>query len=95
MRAVVLGQIPYANAASAVAADDLALVGMYDDVVGRAAVVVAALYRAAARLPDLYCAIFRARHHPLALAVEGDACDVARVALEDEQWIRIRRLDVE
>lgn len=94
MGAVILGQVPDADAAPAVAADDLALVRVDDDVVGGGAVVVAPLYGAAARLPDLDGAVLGARHHPLALAVEGDAGDVARVALEREQRVRVRRLDV-
>lgn len=57
--------------------------------------VVAALNGAAAGLPDLDGAVLGARDHPLALAVEGDAGDVARVALESEQRVRIGRLDVE
>lgn len=51
--AAVLGEVPDPHAAGPVAADDLALVGVYDDVVGGAAVVVAALDGAAAGLPDL------------------------------------------
>lgn len=93
--AAVLGEVPDPDAAGAVAADDLALVGVYDDVVGGAAVVVAALDGAAAGLPDLDGAVLGARDHPLALAVEGDAGDVARVALEGEQRVRVGRFDVE
>ena len=95
MGAVVLGEVPDPDAAGPVAADDLALVGVYDDVVGGGAVVVAALDGAAARLPDLDGAVLGARDHPLALAVEGDARDVARVALEGEQRVRVGGLDVE
>lgn len=94
MRAVVLSQIPDADAAHAVAADDLALVGVDDDVVGRAAVVVAALDLAAARLPDLDGAVLGGGDHPLAFAVEGDAGDVARVALKGQQRVRVGGLDV-
>jgi len=93
--AVVLGQVPHAYAAVAVAADDLALVGVDDDVVGGAAVVVAPLYGPAPRLPYLDGAVLGARHHPLALAVEGYARDVARVALEDEQRVRVGGFDIE
>lgn len=91
----VLGKVPDPDAAGPVAADDLALVGVYDDVVGGTAVVVAALDGAAAGLPDLDGAVLGARDHPLALAVEGDARDVARVALEGEQRVRVGGLDVE
>lgn len=93
--AAVLGKVPDPDAAGPVAADDLALVGVYDDVVGGAAVVVAALDGAAAGLPDLDGAVLGARDHPLALAVEGDPGDVAGVALEGEQGVRVGGLDVE
>lgn len=95
VRAVVLSQVPDAHAAGAVAADDLALVGVDDDVVGGAAVVVRALDGPAARLPDLDGAVLGAGDHPLALAVECDAGDVARVALEGHERVRVRALDVE
>lgn len=93
--AAVLGQIPDLDAAGAVAADDLALVGVDDDVVGGAAVAVAALDGAGARLPDLDGAVLGAGDHPLALAVEGDARDIARVALEGQQRVGVGALDVE
>jgi hypothetical protein len=63
-------------------------------IVDRRAVRVASLDRATARLPDLDCTILGAGDHPLALAVEGYACDVARVALEAEQRVGVGRLDV-
>lgn len=93
--AVVLGKVPDLDAARAVAADDLALVGVDDNVVGGAAMVVAALDGAGACLPDLDSAVLGARHHPLALAMEGNAGDVARVALEGQQWVWVGALDVE
>ncbi len=68
---------------------------MDDDVVGCGAMVVASLYGGVARLPDLDSAILGAGHHPLALAVEGDAGDVARVALEAQHRVGVRGLDVE
>lgn len=94
MCAGILGQVPDADVAGAVAADNLALVGVDGDIIGRAAVAVAALDGAGARLPDLDGAVLGARHHPLALAVEGDAGDVARVALKRQQRARVGRLDV-
>lgn len=93
--AIVLGEIPDLDTAGAVAADDLALVGVDDDIVGGAAVIVAALDGAGARLPDLDGAVLGAGHHPLTLAVEGDAGDVARVALEGQQRVGVGALDVE
>lgn len=95
MGAVVLGEVPDADAAAAVAADDLALVGVDDDVVGGAAVAVGALDGAGAGLPDLDGAVLARRDHPLALAVEGHTRDVPRVALESQQRVRVRGLDVE
>lgn len=95
MRAVVLAKIPDAHASAAVAADDLALVGVDDNVVDRMAVGVGALHSAGARLPDLNGAILGARNHPLSLAVECDARNVTRVALEDGYGVGIGGLDVE
>jgi len=48
--------------------------------------VVAPLYCARPCLPDFDGAVFGARHHPFSLAVKGDTCDVARVALKDKVW---------
>lgn len=67
---------------------------MDHDVVGGTAVVVGALDLATACLPNLDGAILGAGHHPLALAVEGDASDVASVAFEGKQRVRVRRLDI-
>lgn len=95
MGAVVCRKIPHADAAAPVAGDDLALVWMDDYIVDWRAMVVAALDGAAAGFPDLDGAVLRARHHPLALAVECDASDVAGVALEGEERVGVCRLDVE
>lgn len=95
MTTVVLGKIPDLDAACAVAADDLALVRVNDHIVGRAAVIIAALNSTRTRLPDLYGAILGTGHHPLALAVERDAGDIARVALKGQQRIGVGALDVE
>lgn len=67
---------------------------MDHDIVRRAAVVVATLDRSGSRLPDLDGAILGACDHPLALAVEGNAGDVSRVALESQQRVWVRRLNV-
>lgn len=92
--AVVLSKVPDTDAALAIATDDFALVRMDHDVVGGTAVVVGALDLATACLPNLDGAILGAGHHPLAFAVEGDAGDIASVALEGKQRIRVRRLDI-
>jgi hypothetical protein len=59
--ALVLAQIPNAHVASAVAANELALVGMDDYVVYRHAVRVVALHISAASIPDLDSAVFGRR----------------------------------
>jgi hypothetical protein len=94
VRAAILGEVPNPHAPAAVARDDLTLVRVDDDIVGRKVVAVGALDGAAARLPDLDGAVLGARDHPLALAVEGHARDVARVALKLQHGVRVRRLDV-
>lgn len=82
MGAGILGKVPDADVSRSVAADNLALIRVYHDVVDRAAVGVAPLDISRACLPDFDSAILRARDHPLALTVERHACNVARVALK-------------
>ena len=93
--AVVLGKVPDANVSATITADDLALVGVDDNVVDRAAVGVGALDSAGAGLPDLDSAILGACNHPLALAMECDARNVTGVALEDGYRVRVARLNIE
>ena len=57
--------------------------------------VVTPLYRARPCLPDFDGAVFRAGHHPFPLAVEGDTCDVACVALKNEVWCGVGVSDFE
>lgn len=92
--ASVLAEVPDAHFAAAVAAYEFALVGMDHDVVDRRAVSVVPLHTAAPRIPDLDSAVFRARHHPLALTVEGHARDIVRVALEGQHRGGVRRFNV-
>ena len=68
---------------------------MDDDVVGSGAMIVASLYGRIARLPDLNGSILGASDHPFPLAMEGDARDVARVALKAQDRIWIRRFYIE
>jgi hypothetical protein len=82
VRALVLAQVPDADGASAVTADELALVRVDDDVIDGGAVVVVALNGAGADVPYLDGAVLGACNHPLALAMESDGSDVGRVALE-------------
>jgi hypothetical protein len=91
---LILTQVPHAHGAGAVAADQLALVRVNDDVVDSAAVVVIPLHTAAPRVPDLDGAVLRRRDHPLTLAVEGHARDIAGVSLKGEHGGRVGGLDV-
>jgi hypothetical protein len=92
--ALVLAKIPDAHVAAAVTANELALVRVDDYIVDGDAVGVVALDVAAARVPDLDGAVFGRGDQPLGLAVKGDARDVGRVAVEGQDRVRVRRLDV-
>lgn len=89
MGALVFAEVPDADVAAAVAGDELALVGVDDDVVDGGAVVVVALHAAGLGVPDLDAAVFGARHHPLGVAVEADPRDVVGVAFESEDRVAI------
>ncbi|KAJ8106163.1 hypothetical protein OPT61_g9722 [Boeremia exigua] len=92
--ALVLAEVPDAHIAAAVAADQLALVGVDDDVVDGDAVGIVALDIATAGVPNLDRAVLARGDQPLGLAVEGDACDVAGVAIEGQDRVGVGRLDV-
>jgi hypothetical protein len=92
--AFVLAQVPHTHCAGAVAAYQLALIGVYHHVIDGAAVVIVSLHAAAASVPDLDCAVFGRCHHPLSLAVKGDAGDITGVALKSQHGGRIGGLDV-
>ena len=94
MRAVILRKIPDSDTPAPVATDDLALVWVDHNVIDGRGVRIAPLDRPGAGLPDLHGAVLGGRHHPFALTVEGYAGDVAHVALEGEDGIGVRRLDV-
>ena len=94
MRALVLAQVPDPHITPAITANELALIGVNDDVVDGRAMGVVTLDTARPRIPDLDGAILGARHHPLALAVERDARDVGRVAFKREHGIGVGRLDL-
>jgi len=89
VRASVLAQIPHAHLAASVARDQFALVGMDHHVVDGRAVPVVSLDAACARIPNLDCAIFRARHHPFALAMERHACYIVCMPFEGENRGRV------
>lgn len=67
---------------------------MNNDIINRDAVSVIPLHAARTGIPDLHGAVLGARHHPLALAVERNACDVGCVAFEGEYRIRVCGFDL-
>jgi hypothetical protein len=92
--ALVLSEVPDAHVSSAVAANELALVGVDDHIVDWHTVGIVALHVAAPRIPDLDSAVFGRGDKPLRLAVKGHARDVRRVAVEREDGVGVGRLDV-
>ena len=94
MGAFVLAQIPYPHIPTSITANELALIGVYHDIVNGAAVRVIALHRSLPRIPYLHGAVFRTRDHPFPLAMKGDARDIAMVALEGQEGSWVRRADV-
>jgi hypothetical protein len=67
---------------------------MYNDIVYRTAVRVVSLHTSSTGIPDLYSAILRGSHHPLALAMEPNTGDVVGVSLELQDRVRICGFDV-
>ena len=94
MGALVFAEIPDAHARAAIAGDELALVGVDDDVVDRAAMVVVALDGAEARVPNFDGAILGAGHHPFALAVECNSSDVSGVPFKGKDGAGVVGADV-
>jgi hypothetical protein len=92
--AFVFAQVPHSYCPSAVTANELALVGVYHYIVDSAAVIVIPLYAAAACVPDLDGPVFGRCDHPLALTMEGNARDIAGMALEGQHGGWVRGLDV-
>jgi hypothetical protein len=82
MRAVVFRKVPDPNTSSAITADDLALVGVNDHIVYRAAMGIASLNGPTSRLPDLHSTILGARNHPFPLAVERNPSYISGMSLE-------------
>mmetsp|Transcript_13792 Transcript_13792/g.50235 ORF Transcript_13792/g.50235 Transcript_13792/m.50235 type:complete len:422 (-) Transcript_13792:152-1417(-) len=81
----VRAQVPHADAAVLVPADQLVLVGVQHDGVdarGADELHLAPLRRRQAQVPQLDGAVLGPGEHPLALRVEADGGDVARVRLE-------------
>jgi hypothetical protein len=94
VRAFVLSQVPNANISSTVTANKLALIWVDDHIVDRYTMGVAPLHISTPRVPNLHRPIFRRCHHPFSLAMEGDARDIASMAIEGENSVRIRRFYV-
>ena len=94
MSTLVLAQVPDTDVPPSVAADQLPLVWVDDDIVDRNSMRVVALDTGGTSIPDLDRAVFGARDHPFALTVEGHAGDVSGVALESENGVRIRGFEV-
>ena len=94
VRGLVFTEIIDVDPASSVSADKLSLVWMNSDIVYGVVVVVHALNRACPGIPDFHRTVFRACHHPFAFAMEANTSDVAGVAFECHDSIRIAGLNV-
>jgi hypothetical protein len=87
--AIVLSQVPNTNTSSTITANNLALVGMNDHIIDRAAVRVASLNGTTSSLPDLDKAILRARDHPFSFTMERDTRDIASMTFKGEERIGV------
>jgi hypothetical protein len=92
--AIVFSKIPDTYTTAPVTADDLALVWMNDNIIGRGPMVIASLNSTAPGFPYLHSSIFGAGHHPFSFTMESDTCYVSGMALEGEDRIGVRGLDV-
>jgi len=89
-----LSEIPNANHASAITADQLTLVRVNYNVIYCSSVNVVALQGTGASIPDFDSPIFGACYHPLAFTVECDTSDVVGVTFEGHHRVRVGGLDV-
>lgn len=99
MGALILTQIPDAYISTTITRNQLALIGMNDDIINgsdmgnhipnRSAMGVVTLNTSSPSVPDLDSAILGAGDHPFALAMESYARDVSRMTIkrEDRAWI--------
>jgi hypothetical protein len=87
-------EIPDANHASAITADQLTLVGVNHNIIDSSTVNVVALQGTSASIPNLDSPILRACNHPFALTVECDARDIAGVTFEGHHGVGVGGLDV-
>lgn len=94
MSTLVLAEIPDPDISTTVTRDELALVGMDDHIVDRAAMRVVSLDAASTSIPDLDGAIFGACNHPFTFAMEGYARDVAGMTLKGKHRAGIGRADI-
>ncbi len=94
MGTFIFAKVPNSNISTAVAGNQLPLVGVDNDVIDWNFMVIVALYASCPCIPNLYSAILGASDHPLALAMEGYACDVACVAIESEDRTGVRRANI-
>lgn len=94
MGAFVLTQVPNSNISTSVAANELSLVGMDHNIIDRNAVSIIALHVSAPCVPNLDCTILGGRDEPLRFAMESYTGDIARVTVEGQDGIGVRRLDV-
>ena len=89
MTALVLRKIPNSDTAISVAADELALIRVYDHIVHRTSMPVVPLHSRTLCVPDLDRPVLRGRYHPFCVAVEANASDVASMSFECENRVRI------
>ena len=94
MNTLALTQIPHANHATTITADQFRLIGVDDHVVDREVVPVVALKAAAADVPDLDRAVLGAGHHPLALTVKSNPGHIIGVPLKGHQGLRVAGLGI-
>lgn len=99
MGALVLPQIPDPHISTTITRNKLALIGMNDNVINGSdmgddisnggPMGVVALNASCPSVPDFDSAILGAGDHPFALAMEGYASDVSRMAIKREHraWI--------
>ena len=94
MGAFAFAEIPDADVAAAVAADQLTLIRVDDYIVDRMSVLVVALDLTRSCVPNSYGAVFRTCHHPLALTVECNTSDIVCMPFKLHNRVRVARFDV-
>lgn len=84
-----LAQVPDTDHTGVVTTDELALIGMNDNIIDRSPVNVIPLQATCTSIPNLHSSILGASDHPFSLAVECHAGDVVRVTFEGNHGIGI------